>query len=142
MNRSSFPLKVPVPCTHVNWSALVWCNVSLPLAPSTHTHTLPLLLQVNDSSDQLPSKVLHWGGGSKEGSSLTGPQSSEILVELGAKQIVASDKHRIVLTVNGLVYSLKAKSNGEYDATVSGFEVTYLHYLVTHVTSDDVQDVV
>jgi len=72
---------------------------------------------VNDGSDQLPSKVLHWGGDSKEGSSLTGPQSSEILVELGAKQIVASDKHRIVLTVNGLVYSLKAKSNGEYDAT-------------------------
>ena len=40
-------------------------------------------------------------------------------MELGAKQIVASDKHCIVLTMSGLVYSLQAKSSGEYSATVS-----------------------
>ena len=77
--------------------------------------------------------MFHWGGDSKEDSSLTGPQSSDILVELGAKQIVASDKHRIVLTVNGLVYSLKAKSNGEYDATVSSFIKSLVQFLFDDV---------
>ena len=63
--------------------------------------------------------MLHWGGGKKEGSTLAGPQNSDTLVELGAKQIVASDKHHVMLTLSGLVYSLQAKSSGEYSATVS-----------------------
>ena len=68
--------------------------------------------------------MLHWGGGKKEGSALAGPQNSETLVEFGAKQIVASDKHHVMLTMSGLVYSLQAKSSGEYSATVSNCKST------------------
>ena len=75
--------------------------------------------QASDSPDQLPCKVLHWGGGKKESAGLRTAQNSNLLVELGTKQIVASDKHRLVLTVHGSVYSLKAKGSEEYSAMVS-----------------------
>ncbi len=77
----------------------------------TRAHTQP-----SDCPDQLPCKVLHWGGGRKDS---IGPRSSDILLELGAKQVVASDKYRLVLTVHGTVYDLKLKDSGDYTATVS-----------------------
>ena len=40
-------------------------------------------------------------------------------MELGTRQIVASDKHKLVLTVHGSVYSLQDKGSGEVAATVS-----------------------
>ena len=96
-----------------------------PPPPPFFSLLLPLscFSKVTDEVDPCPSKVLHWGGGKKEDSLLAGPQSSDTLVELGAKQIVASDKHCIVLTMSGLVYSLQAKSSGEYSATVSNYKL-------------------
>ena len=100
-------------------------SFSLFLLPPPSPSSLSLLLsKVPDDVDQRPSKVLHWGGGKKEGSALAGPQNSETLVEFGAKQIVASDKHHVMLTMSGLVYSLQAKSSGEYSATVSNCKST------------------
>ena len=113
---SSFSLLLPLPSPS---------SFSLFLLPPPSPSSLSLLLsKVPDDVDQRPSKVLHWGGGKKEGSALAGPQNSETLVEFGAKQIVASDKHHVMLTMSGLVYSLQAKTSGEYSATVSNCKST------------------
>lgn len=72
------------------------------------TPCILLQLQLDAVDQQRISKVFHWGGGSSKGShALTKPNISTILLDMGAKQIVSSEKHRLVLTVHGSVYWLK-----------------------------------
>ena len=68
-----------------------------------------LQLQLDAVDQQRISKVFHQGGGLHKGGSYacTKPNISTILVDMGAKQIVSSEKHRLFLTVHGSVYWLK-----------------------------------
>ena len=67
-----------------------------------------LQLQLDAVDQQRVSKVFHWGGGSRKGTyALTKPNVSTILLDMGAKQIVSSEEHRLVLTAHGSVYWLK-----------------------------------
>lgn len=72
-------------------------------------------VQSHDSSDSSLVKVLHWGA-AKKPSMFPSP---ERLVELGALQIVPSEKQCLVVTGQGTVVSLSCQAPGEFTETVS-----------------------
>ncbi|XP_019851476.1 PREDICTED: E3 ubiquitin-protein ligase HERC2-like [Amphimedon queenslandica] len=59
------------------------------------------------------SEIAHWGSNRSEG----GPsiiQTSNILLEIGAKEFYSSPKHRVVLTVHGTVFYVMDASMGDF----------------------------
>lgn len=69
-----------------------------------------LLLQVPEVSDAELARALHWGA-VDDAANL-----SDVLVELGARQIVALDKGYLVLTSQGAVCSIDCSRGGSADA--------------------------
>ena len=73
-----------------------------------------ILLQVGEHSDRPPSLVFHWGSPGGDSSTPLSPHVSDMLATLGVRQIVSSQKHRLVLTCDGKVFSLSALSSGDF----------------------------
>jgi hypothetical protein len=73
---------------------------------------MSLMLQVPEVSDTQLARVLHWGAVDE---AINLP---DVLVELGARQIVALDKGYLVLTSQGAVCSIDG-SKGGGDAALS-----------------------
>lgn len=74
--------------------------------------------------DSRPVKAYHWGRGvtgvKREGGggNFSGMVSSDVMVDLGVKQIVSGGKHTLVLTMAGSVFSLDSTTEGDYIPTV------------------------
>ena len=52
------------------------------------------------------------------GGNVSGMVSSDIMVDLGVKQIVSGGKHTLVLTMTGSVFNLESTPEGDYIPTV------------------------
>lgn len=78
-----------------------------------------LFMTVQSSDTNTGASVIyHWGSMTGDSSPLA-PHEVEPLTKFIVKQIVSSQKHRLVLTMTGDVYSVSSLSNGDFQAKVS-----------------------